>query len=164
MFTARNCKKIAWPKTRKAAWRKGFSRVVQAKNCKNDSKTTLFLVTRSFLRFLFAQNSCKNTKKRLETLVSSLKCWSCWADSNCRPHPYQGCALPTELQQQMATKKGLEPSTSGVTGRRSNQLNYLAIAPTDLWEVRLAQESPCGALATEGYTNTQKLRLSSNFC
>ena len=53
--------------------------------------------------------------------------WSCWADSNRRPHPYQGCALPTELQQQMATRKGLEPSTSGVTGRRSNQLNYLAI-------------------------------------
>ena len=53
--------------------------------------------------------------------------WSCWADSNCRPHPYQGCALPTELQQQMATRKGFEPSTSGVTGRRSNQLNYLAI-------------------------------------
>ena len=24
----------------------------------------------------------------------------------------------------MATTKGLEPSTSGVTGRRSNQLNY----------------------------------------
>ena len=53
--------------------------------------------------------------------------WSCWADSNRRPHPYQGCALPTELQQRMATRKGLEPSTSGVTGRRSNQLNYRAI-------------------------------------
>ena len=26
----------------------------------------------------------------------------------------------------MATRKGLEPSTSGVTGRRSNQLNYQA--------------------------------------
>ena len=54
-------------------------------------------------------------------------CWSCWADSNCRPHPYQGCALPTELQQRVATTKGLEPSTSGVTGRRSNQLNYMAV-------------------------------------
>ena len=28
----------------------------------------------------------------------------------------------------VATKKGLEPSTSGVTGRRSNRLNYLAMA------------------------------------
>ena len=29
----------------------------------------------------------------------------------------------------MATEKGLEPSTSGVTGRRSNQLNHSATAP-----------------------------------
>ena len=29
----------------------------------------------------------------------------------------------------MATEKGLEPSTSGVTGRRSNQLNHAATAP-----------------------------------
>ena len=28
----------------------------------------------------------------------------------------------------MATKKGLEPSTSGVTGRRSNRLNHSATA------------------------------------
>ena len=60
-------------------------------------------------------------------LKSRLISWSCWADSNCRPHPYQGCALPTELQQRVATTKGLEPSTSGVTGRRSNQLNYMAV-------------------------------------
>ena len=35
----------------------------------------------------------------------------------------------------MATRKGFEPSTSGVTGRRSNQLNYLAI-----YYVRLTNE------------------------
>lgn len=28
-------------------------------------------------------------QKSLKTCVSRLKCWSCWADSNCRPHPYQ---------------------------------------------------------------------------
>ncbi len=28
----------------------------------------------------------------------------------------------------MATEKGLEPSTSGVTGRRSNRLNHSATA------------------------------------
>ena len=28
----------------------------------------------------------------------------------------------------MATRKGLEPSTSGVTGRRSNRLSYRAIS------------------------------------
>ena len=72
--------------------------------------------------------------------------WSCWADSNCRPHPYQGCALPTELQQQstcpllgacVATEKGLEPSTSGVTGRRSNRLNHSATAQLIYQKIRV---------------------------
>ena len=76
------------------------------------------------LRYLRA---ISKKRKNLKTIAVSRFFWSCWADSNCRPHPYQGCALPTELQQRVATTKGLEPSTSGVTGRRSNQLNYMAV-------------------------------------
>ena len=52
--------------------------------------------------------------------------WCPRSESNQRHADFQSAALPTELQRQMATTKGLEPSTSGVTGRRSNQLNYRA--------------------------------------
>ena len=80
-----------------------------------------------------------------------LCCWCLRSESNQRHEDFQSSALPTELQRQMATRKGplphpsddtqdlvvallgkmatrkgLEPSTSGVTGRRSNQLNYRA--------------------------------------
>ena len=52
--------------------------------------------------------------------------WCLRPESNQRHGDFQSPALPTELQRQVATRKGLEPSTSGVTGRRSNQLNYRA--------------------------------------
>ena len=48
--------------------------------------------------------------------------------------PWQGCALPNELNphnsslsRTVAIRRGLEPLTSAVTGRRSNQLNYRTI-------------------------------------
>ena len=58
--------------------------------------------------------------------MSYARKWCPEPESNQRHGDFQSPALPTELQRRMATRKGLEPSTSGVTGRRSNQLNYRA--------------------------------------
>jgi hypothetical protein len=50
----------------------------------------------------------------------SRKSWSYREGLNLRPHPYQGCALPTELRHgKLVVAAGLEPATSPLSGVRS---------------------------------------------
>ena len=56
----------------------------------------------------------KNNQDRMVLVIF----WSCQPDLNWRPHPYQGCALPAELQQHVS-------QTACVLYRRVRKLSTL---------------------------------------
>ena len=70
--------------------------------------------------------------------MSYTRIWCLRSESNQRHADFQSAALPTELQrhiveslrspqmQYLATRNGLEPSTSSVTGWRANRLHHRA--------------------------------------
>ena len=58
--------------------------------------------------------------------MSYTRIWCLRSELNQRHADFQSAALPTELQRHMATKMGLEPTTSSVTGWRANRLHHRA--------------------------------------
>ena len=81
--------------------------------------------------------------------MSYTRKWCPGPESNQRHVDFQSTALPTELpghvklKEKVATRKGLEPSTSGVTGRRSNRLNYRATYILMVGTTGLEPVTPC---------------------
>ena len=74
-------------------------------------KFTLIIIKKNFTLVKFFGASCRSRTNNL-LITSQLLCH--WANE-------------AYYKIKMATQKGLEPSTSGVTGQHSNQLSYWAI-------------------------------------
>lgn len=69
--------------------------------------------------------NCGHSVWKGHHVPSKLGCWCLKLDSNQRPCPYEGLALPTELLRHLGCTAELESATSGATIRCSNHLSYV---------------------------------------
>ena len=93
--------------------------------------------------------------------MSYARKWCLRSELNQRHADFQSAALPTELQRHMATKMGLEPTTSSVTGWRSNQLNYLAILCAFLSQSSLLSISNTTQVVNDKMAGAERFELST---
>ena len=88
-------------------------------------------------------------------------------DSNPRPQPWQGCALPTELLSQLVWIRGLLPDeTLSLTFVRAYQDTTVAICgfePHGGISTNSAHETDLTPLSQYKKTNFQELHLPSNY-
>ena len=92
-------------KVRKRLWDRGFEGVQAAKNwriCWQIRKIRMRGHKNEGFRCGILQKQSKTKEKDLHSCKSL---WSWWPDSNRWPHPYQGCALPTELHQRIVWRE-----------------------------------------------------------
>ena len=85
---------------------------------------------KKYLCFILHKQACTDESKYFFAMLVSR-----YSDSNRKPADYKSAALPIEPYRHLyllnrenkSTQTGLEPVTSAVTGRRSNQLSHWAL-------------------------------------
>lgn len=68
--------------------------------------------------------------------------WGQRLGSNQRPHPYQGCALPTELHRQTGAREGTRTPVSAVRRQRISRYT----TPAQIWKRRVESNHRIKAL------------------
>ena len=78
--------------------------------------SVVFYVVNENLQNRIRSKSCKKQKKTPETVGFQVLFWSCWADSNRRPHPYQKAVDAFTVYPFMPSKIPQSPVLQGIGG------------------------------------------------
>ena len=78
--------------------------------------SVVFYVVNENLQNRIRSKSCKKQKKTPETVGFQVLFWSCWADLNRRPHPYQKAVAAFTAYPFMPSKIPQSPVLQGIGG------------------------------------------------